>query len=190
MAKVFKYGLVVFIIIALVTNNQDEFFKGIINSPFTVFDLTKTIVLSACLWNGILNIIKSSHIIDYLSFILKPLLKVIYGEVINDDLVYLYLSSNLIANLMGVGSLAIISGIKSIQTLHQKNRSNKVPSKEIMMLVVINTTGLSLVPSTMMTLRSNLGSNDIISFFKYSLIIAIIITVIGIIVVKMIDYYG
>ena len=98
MAKVFKFGLIFFVIIAFCTSNQNKMFEAILSSPQQVFDLIKVIVLSACLWNGFLNIIKASGLIKQLSFLLKPILKLIYGNTVEDDQVYLYLSTNFIAN--------------------------------------------------------------------------------------------
>ena len=74
MAKVFKFGLIFFVIIAFCTSNQNKMFEAILSSPQQVFDLIKVIVLSACLWNGFLNIIKASGLIKQLSFLLKPIL--------------------------------------------------------------------------------------------------------------------
>lgn len=190
MAKVFKYGLVFFILVAFLTNNETIMFKQILNSPKQVFELVKVIVLSACLWNGFLNIIKASGLIKHLANLLKPLLKLIYGKIVNDDIVYLYLSTNFIANLLGVGSLASISGLKAMQALRKYQSNPKIPCKEMMLLVILNTTGLSLIPSTMMTLRQSYGSHNLLGFFKYSLAIGIIITVIGIISSKVIEHYG
>lgn len=190
MAKVFKYGFILFIVVAFLTNHQSDLFIGILNTPLQVFDLTKTIVLSACLWNGLLNIIKSSGFIHHLSFLLKPILRLIYGHVVDDEHVYLYLSSNFIANLLGVGSLATISGLKAMKSLQKYQNHQHVPCKETMMLVIINTTGLSLVPSAMMSLRQSYHSQDLLSFFKYSVVIGIVITVIGVIVAKIIEAYG
>ena len=73
MAKVFKFGLIFFVIIAFCTNNQNKMFEAILSSPQQVFDLIKVIVLSACLWNGFLNIIKASELIKQISFLLKPI---------------------------------------------------------------------------------------------------------------------
>lgn len=189
MAKVFKFGLIFFILTAFCTNHQNQLFAAILSSPQQVFDLIKVIVLSACLWNGLLNIIKASGLISQLSFILKPVLKLIYGDVVNDDPVYIYLSTNFIANLLGVGSLASISGLKAMQTLTKYQHDPKIPCKEMMLLVVLNTTGLSIIPTTMMTLRHSYGSHDILGFFNYSLIIGLIITIIGIIASKVIEHY-
>ena len=189
MAKVFKYGLVFFILVAFITNHQDEMFKAILDSPNQVFDLIKILVLSACLWNGFLNIIKASGLIKQLSFLLKPILKLIYGKVVDDNQVYLYLSTNFIANLLGVGSLASISGLKAMKSLTKYQTNPKIPCKEMMLLVILNTAGLSIIPTTMMTLRQSYGSKDILGFFGYSIVIGLIITVIGVIASKVIEHY-
>lgn len=190
MAKVFKFGLVFFVLTAFATNNQNDMFKAILESPNQVFELIKILVLSACLWNGFLNIIKASGLIKQLSFILKPILKLVYGKAVEDQQIYLYLSTNFIANLLGVGSLASISGLKAMKSLTKYQTDPKVPCKEMMLLVIINTTGLSIIPTTMMTLRQSYGSHDILGFFSYSLIIGFIITVVGIIASKVIEHYG
>ena len=97
MAKVFKFGLVFFVLTAFATNHQNDMFKAILESPNQVFELIKILVLSACLWNGFLNIIKASGLIKQLSFILKPILKLVYGKAVEDQQIYLYLSTNFCA---------------------------------------------------------------------------------------------
>lgn len=189
MAKVFKYGMIIFIMIAFITNNQSQLLSAILASPNQVFDLIKILVLSACLWNGLLNVIKASGLIDQLAIFLKPLLKLIYGNVVEDKSVYCYLSTNFIANMLGLGSLASISGLKAMSQLSKHQTNKKVPGKEMMLLVIMNTTGFSLIPATMMTLRQSYHSQNVLSFFPYSIAIGFIITVIGIIISKVIEHY-
>lgn len=189
MSSVFKYGLLLFIACAFLTNNQTVMFTSLLETPMKVFDLIKMIVLSGCLWNGFLNIIKASGFIHHLSFICKPVLRLIYGNVIENSDIYLYLSSNFIANLLGVGSLASISGLQAMKSMKPLQTDPKLPCKEMMILVIMNCTGLSIVPTTMMTLRQNYGSHDILGFFTYSIIIGIIITIVGVITSKVIEHY-
>ena len=61
---------------------------------------------------------QSSGLIKQLSFILKPILKLVYGKAVEDQQIYLYLSTNFIANLLGVGSLASISGLKAMKSFN------------------------------------------------------------------------
>ncbi len=187
MAKVFKYGLIIFIFCALVTHRYEAMLTGILDTPVAVLQLVMTIVLSCCLWNGFLNIIKASGLINHISFICRPLLRLIYGDIIADDEMYLYLSSNFIANLLGVGSLASISGLQAMRALQKRHPERKKPGKEMMILVIVNTAGLSLIPTTLMTVRQTYGAKDLLSFFKYSILIGTIITILGIIISKVIE---
>lgn len=187
MNKIFKYGLVVFIIFSLVFRKQDILFQQILQTPLQVFDITLTLVLSACLWNGLLSIVRASGLIGLLSFVLRPVLSWIYGGCINDDNIYNLLSANIIANLLGLGSLATISGLQAIKALHDNQTDKKFPGKEMMILVVMNTCGLSLIPTTIMTLRQSFSTNLSNDFFLYSILIGFTITIIGIVLIKVSD---
>ena len=125
---------------------------------------------------------------DYLSFLLKPLLRLIYGPILNKDHVYAYLSSNVVANLLGLGSLATLSGIKAFQRLNELNPHHDRPSREMLTLVIVNTAGLCLFPSSLIMLRQQMGSADIYAFYPYMLMIAITIIVVGLIVQRVIDH--
>lgn len=189
MAKVFKLGMVLFLIVGFLTNNQSIMLTKLLETPLQVLDLVTILILSACLWNGFLRVMKSAGVIEDFSFICKPILRLVYGKCIEHNDIYVYLSSNFIANLLGLGTLATISGIQAMKQLQQLSNHKKQPSKEMLLLVVMNTTGLTLLPTTMMTLRHNMGSIEALAFFKYSFSIGIIITIIGVIVTKVVTKY-
>ena len=77
--------------------------------------------------------------VNHLNFLFKPLLRWIYGRCIQDEQIYQALSSNLIANLLGLGTLATMSGLQAISKLKEKNYP-----LQIKILVVINTAGFSI----------------------------------------------
>lgn len=183
MAKVIHYGLIIFIVTGILFHRQNMMMNAMLEAPFAVFDLVKTLILSTCLWNGLLNIIQISGIIDRLRFLIKPILYFIYGRDIENTEIYQYLSSNLLANLLGLGTLATLSGLKAIRKLDEYHHFHF--SKAMKMLIVINTAGFSLIPTTMMTLRKNYHSQAILAFYPYSLLIGLIITITGIIIVKV-----
>lgn len=183
MAKVIHYGLIIFIIIGILFHRQEMMMGAVLEAPFAVYDLVKTLILSACLWNGLLNIIQASQIIERLRFLFRPLLRFIYGHDIEDQEIYQYLSSNLLANLLGLGTLATLSGLKAIRKLDEYHQYHF--SKSMKMLIVINTAGFSLVPATMMTLRKNYHSQSLLAFYPYSLLIGLIISCVGIFIIKV-----
>ena len=61
MNKIFHYGIILFIIVGLIFNKQEAMLKALLQTPFDVFELCKTLILSICLWNGLLKII-AKHI--------------------------------------------------------------------------------------------------------------------------------
>ncbi len=188
MANVFLYGIFLCTIIGLFTGNSGMMFEAILDTPKSTLEIVTTLILSACLWNGILSVIKASGMLDSISGLTTPILRWIYGNDIKSDLQG-YLSSNFIANLLGLGSLASISGLQAMHLMQKDNTSN-VPSKQMLLLVVVNTTGLSIIPTTMMTIRHQLGSNNPVGFFPYNFIIGMVITILGIVITKRIIRHG
>ena len=117
MNKFFQYTLIILLIIGFIMNHQQQMLAALLKTPFEVFELTKTLVLSLCLWNGLLKVIQASRMMDHFTFLLRPILKFIYGKCIEEESLYQNLSSNLLANLLGLGTLATLSGLKAIQLL-------------------------------------------------------------------------
>ena len=120
MNKFFQYTLIILLIIGFIMNHQQQMLAALLKTPFEVFELTKTLVLSLCLWNGLLKVIQASRMMDHFTFLLRPILKFIYGKCIEEESLYQNLSSNLLANLLGLGTLATLSGLKAIQLLKEK----------------------------------------------------------------------
>lgn len=183
MNKFFQYILIILLIIGFIMNHQQQMLESLLKTPFEVFELTKTLVLSLCLWNGLLKVIQASRMMDHFTFLLRPILKFIYGKCIEEESLYQNLSSNLLANLLGLGTLATLSGLKAIQLLKEKGYQ-----QAIMILVVMNTAGFSILPTTMMTLRQSYHSKHLLAFYPYSLFIGFIISVVGILIIKVIDH--
>ena len=188
MAKIWKYSIVIFFIIGLFLHHEGEMMTSVMETPYMVFDLVTTVVLSACLWGGFLNIIEKTGFMNYFAVVLKPLLRFIYGPIIEKDHVYDELSSNMIANLLGLGTLATLSGIKAFQRLYTFSPYPKRPSREMLTLVIFNTAGLCLFPSSLIMLRKQFGSTMPYAFYPYMLGISVTIIIVGLIIQRVIDH--
>lgn len=188
MARIWKWCIVIFLCIGLYGHQEEKMMVALMDTPYMVWDLILNVILSACLWGGFLNIIEKTGFMNYLSFLFKPLFHFIYGSIIKDKEVYAYLSSNFIANLLGLGTLATISGLKAFQKLQEYNQHPSYPNRPMLTLVIINTAGLCLFPSTLLMIRQQMGSRDIYAFYPYMLLIGITIVVFGLIIQRMIDH--
>ncbi len=188
MAKLWKWCVVIFLMIGLFLHREEEMITALMNTPYLVVDLVMTVVLSACLCGGFLNIIEKTGFMNYLTFVFKSLLKWIYGPIIEKEHVYDDLASNMIANLLGLGSLATLSGLKAFKRLNDLNPSLNKPSRPMLTLVIMNTAGLCLFPSSLIMLRKQFGSTSLYDFYPYMLIISVSIIGIGLIIQRMIDH--
>lgn len=188
MARLWKWCMVIFLLIGMMLGHEDEMMTSLMNTPFLVFDLVLTLILSASLWGGFLNIIEHTGFMNYFSFLFKPLLKMIYGNVIEQDHVYHHLSANIIANLLGLGSLATVSGLKAFQQLNQYNPHPTYPTRAMFSLVIINTAGLSLFPSSLIMLRQQFNSSSPYAFYPYMLLISTTIIIFGLCMQRVIDH--
>ncbi len=172
-------------VIGILSGKHNEMMNNIMETPQQVYDLVLTLMLSACLWGGFLNIIDKSGFIELFDFIFKPLMKVIYGDIILNKHIYHSLSTNFLANLLGLGTLSTMSGINAFKNMYQYK--NKV-SKEMLTLVLINGSGLTLFPSSIIMLRKEMNSQSLYEFYPYMIIISIIILIVGLIIQRVIDH--
>lgn len=187
MAKLWKYGMIIFFVSGLLFKREDELMTAIMETPAIALDLVMTLVLSVCLWNGFLNIIEKSGFMNYLSFLLRPFLKMIYGPLILKEDIYACISSNILANLLGLGTLATVSGLKAFQKLQEYN-SHRYPSREMMTLVITNTVGMTLFPSSLLMLRQQFESQSLYQFYPYMIMISVTILTIGLLIQRVIDH--
>lgn len=187
MAKLWKWSLVICLICGLLLHREEDMVNAMMEAPYMVMDLVITLILSACLWGGFLKIIEQTGFMNYFAFILKPILKIIYGDILKQEHVYAYISSNVIANLLGLGTLATVSGIKAFQRLNELN-TKKYPSRPMLTLVVMNTAGICLFPSSIIMLRKQFGSTSVYAFYPYMLVISIVCLIIGLFIQRMIDH--
>lgn len=187
MAKIWTYGMVIFLGCGLILGNSDQMMSAMMDSPFLVIELMMSIVLSGCLWGGFLKIIECSGFMNYFSFVLKPLLKLIYGKIIEQESVYEYISTNVIANILGMGTLASVSGIRAFRLLHQYSKKDS-PSREMLTLVIFNTAGFTLFPSSILMVRHDFQSQNIYAFYPYMIVISIVVLIVGMLLQRIIDY--
>ncbi|MEG0277055.1 MAG: hypothetical protein RR630_08490 [Coprobacillus sp.] len=188
MARIWKWSIVIFLLCGLLLNREEDMMTALMDTPYQVLDLVMTVILSAALWGGFLKIIEKTGFMNYFSFLLKPILRLMYGKIIHEDDVYAYISSNVIANLLGLGSLATLSGIKAFVRLNELNPHPSRPSREMLTLIIVNTAGLCLFPSSIIMLRKQFGSASLYEFYPYMLLISITIIIIGLIVQRVIDH--
>ena len=188
--KIWPFFIIISFIYALLNLKIPELNESIFNSCSQTVEMILSFLGIMCMWNGIMQIIKETTLINKIKRILRPFMKFLFPKLNTKSKAYEEMTMNIVANLLGLGNAATPLGLKAMQALTKYQTNKKIPCKEMMLLVIMNTTGFSLIPSTMMTLRQSYGSQNVLGFFIYSLAIGFIITIIGIVVSKVIEHYG
>ena len=128
---------------------------------------------------------KDAGIIDMIALALQPILKFIFPK-LNDKEAMNYISMNVAANLLGLGSAATPSGLMAMKRLQEVSPNNKdVASNDMVTFLVLNTAGLTIIPTTVMAIRKSLGSVNPADFIFVGLLASAASTFIGLIVERL-----
>ena len=131
----------------------------ILNSSYDALDMIKSIGPLVVLWSGIMNIANDSGLLDKLGNLISPFLRKLMPSVRNNK-VFTYISSNIIANMLGLGSVATPAGLKAMKELQKDNKNSDVASDGMITFLVLNTSGVTIIPTTVIALRMGYGSVD------------------------------
>lgn len=141
-------------------------------------------------WGGMLEICKNSGLLqlitNYISYILHPFFKKLDRK--SEAMQYMCL--NLVANMLSMGSAATPFGLKAMKELDDLNGNSKTASDEMITFLLINTSGLCLIPTILISLRKQYGSSNPVSIIPYILVISTITTIVSILLDRLVRKFG
>lgn len=142
------------------TGNTSILNEQILSSGKATLELVMQIFPLVSLWLGIMNIAKDSGLLDRLSHFIYPLLHKIFPLIPKGHESLGYISSNIIANMFGLGNAATPFGLKAMKSLNDLNKNKDEASDSMVTFIIINTCGLCVIPTTIISLRMLYGSKD------------------------------
>lgn len=152
--------IIISIIYAIFSGNLESLNKSIFESTESAVSLSLTLVGITCLWSGIMEIASKTNIIIFLNKMLKPIVKKLFPDINLNSRSYDNIIMNIVANILGLGNAATPLGLKSMNELQKENYNKETLSDNMMMLIVLNTASLQIIPTTVISIRSSLGSNN------------------------------
>lgn len=152
--------IVVSIIIAIITGKVNNINNSIYESTKSAVELTLTLIGTMSLWSGIMEIAINTSLIDKIKFILRPIMKLLFPKINPKDKEYQEICMNMVSNLLGLGNAATPLGLKAMATMQEKNQDKNRLSDSMVMLIVLNTASLQIIPTTVIAIRSSLGSDN------------------------------
>ena len=149
--------IVISISYAIFSGNVESLNNSIFESAENVVNFCLTLIGMTCLWSGIMEVASNTKMIDYLSKLLNPVIKVLFPNVEKPKKSIIM---NIVANILGLGNAATPLGLKAMEELQKENHDKNKLSDNMMMLIVLNTASLQLIPTTVLTIRSSLNSEN------------------------------
>lgn len=152
--------LVIFsILYAFFTGRISEINYEIIKTPEKTISFFVVILGSMSLWNGIMKIAINSSVLIFFEKMIYPFVKVVFPKIKKDSIIYKNLVGNIFANLLGLGNAATILGLKCMNELKKENKNEKL-TKDMNLLIIMNTASLQIIPTTIIAIRENYGSSN------------------------------
>ena len=167
-----------------------EVFKRIIDGTFTaakvaVMDIALPLAGIMTLWLGILSIGEKAGAINLLARIIAPFFSRIFPEVPKDHPATGHMVMNFSANFLGLDNAATPFGLKAMESLQTLNPNKDEASNAQIMFLVLHTSGLTLIPLSIMAQRAVLGAKDASDIFIPTLIATYVATVVSMVAVAI-----
>ena len=166
------FFLIAFVVAAvrLLFMGDTGVFPAIINSTFdsakTAFDISLGLTGVLSLWLGIMKIGELGGVINMFSRVLSPLFTRLFPDIPKGHPVTGSIFMNLAANMLGLDNAATPLGLKAMEGLQELNTKKDTASNPMIMFLVLNTSGLTIIPISIMVYRAQLGAAQPTDFFS------------------------
>lgn len=141
---------------------QSEIFTEILNSTFSSakngFEISIGLTGILALWMGILNIGQQGGVVNTLSRGVAPFFRRIFPEIPPKHPVFGTMFMNFSANMLGLDNAATPIGLKAMSELQELNSDKQKASNAMIMFVVLGASGLTIIPTTIMAYRAQMGA--------------------------------
>ena len=192
---VLNYIWIGFILIAFVVAavelcmGNTEVFPAIIDSTFgsskTAFEISLGLTGTLALWMGIMKIGEKGGLINALARGLNPLFRRLFPEIPEGHPVFGHIFMNIGANMLGLDNAATPMGLKAMEGLQELNKEKERATNAMIMFLVLNTSGLTLIPVSILVYRAQLGAAQPTDVFIPILLATTIATMAGIIITSL-----
>lgn len=165
--------------------------KQVLNAVIEYSDIAVKIAIGLigimALWLGIMKIGELAGLINLLAKIVKPLTKRLFPDIPPEHPAIGAIIMNISANMLGLGNAATPLGLKAMEELQKLNPKKDTASDSMVTFLVINTSGMTLIPATAIAVRAALGSRDPAAIISTTIVGGFAATIAGITAAKILQ---
>ena len=185
------FFIVAFLIalVKLVFLGDFEVFPAMMDSTFssskTAFEISLGLTGVLSLWLGIMKIGEKGGVVNVLARLLSPIFTKLFPEIPKGHPVTGSIFMNIAANMLGLDNAATPLGLKAMEQMQELNTKKDTASNPMIMFLVLNTSGLTLIPISIMVYRAQMGAAQPTDIFIPILLATFFSTLAGIIITSL-----
>lgn len=176
-------------LIKLLFMGDMEVFPSIMDSTFdtakTAFELSLGLTGVLSLWLGIMKIGERGGLVNALARLLSPVMVKLFPDIPKNHPVFGNMFMNISANMLGLDNAATPLGLKTMEGLQELNKKKDTATNPMIMFLVLNTSGLTIVPISILVYRAQLGAAQPTDVFLPILIATFAATLGGVIITSI-----
>ncbi|WP_264738442.1 nucleoside recognition domain-containing protein [Cytobacillus firmus] len=146
------------VVFAMINGTMNEVNEAIFNGAKEAVTLCIGLISILVFWLGMMRIAEDAGLLKILASLFRPIVKKLFPEVPGDHPAMGYMLSNMMANMFGLGNAATPLGIKAMEELKRLNGGKNEASRSMITFLAINTSSLTLIPTTVIAIRMNYNS--------------------------------
>jgi spore maturation protein SpmA len=178
-------------LVRLVFYQDTEIFTALVNATFEMASVAVEICLGLIgvltLWLGLMKVGERGGAVQALAWVVRPFFQKLFPEVPKEHPVYGSIIMNFAANMLGLDNAATPLGLKAMQELQELNPEPETASNAQIMFLVLNTSGLTIIPISIMVYRAQMGAANPSDVFLPILLTTFFSTLGGLVVVALVQ---
>lgn len=157
---IFGIFIIIGIVYSFLTGNIDVLNNSLISSGEDAISMIFKMIPLLCLWLGVMKIAEASNLIDKISGFLSKIIHPLFPELKKNTPSISYIATNIAMNMLGLGSGATPFGLKAMESMQQENDKKDTASRSMITFLVINTASVTIIPTTVISMRILAGSTS------------------------------
>lgn len=184
---IWAFMAIIGIVYAMFNGTMNEVNEALFSSAQEAVKLSFSLISVLVFWLGIMKIAEEANILKGLTKLFRPIVYRIFPELPKDHPAIGYILTNLTANMFGLGSAATSIGLKAMEEMKKLSKSH-VASRSMITFLALNTSGLTLIPTTVIAIRMQYGSTSPTEIVSTTIITSLIATIAAILFDRLFYY--
>ncbi len=182
------FGLIIVaVLLGGINGKIEEVTKAGLDSAGSAVTISIGLIGVMALWLGIVKIAEEAGLMKLLARAIAPVLRRVFPEVPRDHPAMASMMMNIAANMLGLSNAATPLGLKAMEDLQKLNRDPGVATNSMCTFLAVNTSGLQLIPASMISLMASAGSREPTAIIGTTIAASATAVVVGVAAAKILE---